>query len=256
MASDHPIGKPFTVLDVVSSTNNYAMAQVQAQMAAHGATWFAMHQHAGKGQRGKSWRAEPGQNIMQSIVIEPDFLTIDNQFLLTVAVSLACYDFFVKYAIDQVTIKWANDLYWRDRKAGGILIENILQGKEWKYAVVGIGLNINQVHFPSALPNPVSLRQITGNTFPVFEAGKELCQFIELRWQQLKQGMEVMLLEEYNRHLYKLNEQVQLKMDGANINARVTGVNKQGQLLIYTGEQTAINFGTVEWILGQESNSI
>ncbi len=254
MASDHPIGKPFTVLDVVSSTNNYAMAQVQAQMAAHGATWFAMYQSEGKGQRGKSWRAEPGQNIMQSIIIEPDFLKIDNQFLLTVVVSLACYDFFVKYAIDQVTIKWANDIYWRDRKAGGILIENILQGKEWKYAVVGIGFNINQAHFPKELPNPVSLRQITGNVIPVTEAGKELCQFIEKRWQQLKLGMEEQLLEEYNSHLFKLNEQVQLKMNGAIIKARVTGVNKQGQLLIYTGEQMAINFGAVEWVLDHESN--
>ena len=90
--------------------------------------------------------------------------------------SLPAYDFFNFYAIDETSIKWPNDIYWRDRKAGGILIENILQGKKWKFAIVGIGININQTLFPASLPNPVSLKQITGKTFNVVELGKRALQ--------------------------------------------------------------------------------
>ena len=249
MLSENPIGKPFTILSEVSSTNNYAMQQVQAHLAAHGAAWFALHQKAGKGQRGKGWKDEPGKNILLSFIIEPNTISIDNQFLLTVVVSLGCFDFMTKYAIDQTSIKWPNDIYWRDRKAGGILIENVIQGKDWKYSIVGIGININQTFFSPDLPNPVSLKQITGKTFEATELGVELCSFIEKRWQQLQnKNQQPTLLREYESYLYKLDEKVTFKIGEAIVEAKVMGVNESGQLLIDTGEVTPVNFGTVEWM--------
>ena len=159
----------FVILDVVHSTNNYAMENVHARMAKHGKAYFSTNQIAGKGQRGKVWEAEKGQNIALSIVLEPSMLSIVQQFRLSTVVSLACFNFLSKYAGEETSIKWPNDIYWRDRKAGGVLIENILQGKDWKYSVVGIGININQTIFDPALPNPVSLKQITGKTFDPVE---------------------------------------------------------------------------------------
>ena len=125
MRCGNPIGEPFIELSEVDSSNNYAMQQVQAQMAAHGFTCFAHFQKAGKGQRGKEWITERGQNILMSCVVEPSFLSIDNQFILNAAVALACFDLFNLYAIDKTSIKWPNDIYWEDRKAGGILVENV-----------------------------------------------------------------------------------------------------------------------------------
>jgi BirA family transcriptional regulator, biotin operon repressor / biotin---[acetyl-CoA-carboxylase] ligase len=247
---ENVIGEPFTELSEVDSSNNYAMAKAQAHLAAHGSTWFAWYQKAGKGQRGKNWNAERGQNIMMSCVVEPGLLSIDNQFILSVMVALACHDFFSTYAGDETKIKWPNDIYWRDRKAGGILIENILKGKEWKFAIIGIGININQTLFLPNLPNPVSLKQITGKTFNVIDLAKQLCTLLEKRWQQLKTKPRSELMSEYSSLLYKRDRQVTFKKDNAFFEAKVTGVSDKGNLLIDTGVETEIPFGAVEWIIG------
>ena len=111
---------------------------------------------------------------------------------------MAVLTFFTKYAGDRTRIKWPNDIYWKDRKAGGILIENVLQGGKWKYSIVGIGININQILFPANILNPVSLAQITGKTFEVIALAKELCSHLEKRWQQLLKMTHRTCLNEYN----------------------------------------------------------
>jgi BirA family biotin operon repressor/biotin-[acetyl-CoA-carboxylase] ligase len=246
---DNPIGEPFFELSEVDSSNNYAMQRVQAHLAGHGATWFAHYQNAGKGQRGKQWNAEPGQNIMMSCVLEPNTLSIDNQFVLNAAVALGCFDFFNKYAIDNTSIKWPNDIYWGDRKAGGILIENVLNGENWRFSVVGIGLNINQTLFPKTLRNPVSLKQITGKTFNVIALAKELCGNLDSRWKQLLVTPFEKLLAEYSSHLYKINEPAFFKKENAVFNAIVKGVNKKGELLIETDSESTVALNSVEWVL-------
>ena len=132
------IGNPFTELSTVDSTNIYAMEQIQANLAVHGAAFFAREQTAGKGQRGKHWEAVPGENILLSVVLNTQFLVITQQFHLSVMVALACYDFLELYITDELSIKWPNDLYWRDRKTAGILIETSLSGNKWPWAVAGI----------------------------------------------------------------------------------------------------------------------
>jgi len=177
------LGETLSFLPRVDSTNNYAMAQIRAGLAKHGNGYFAAEQTAGKGQRGKGWQAEPGANIILSLVLQPHWLQVSRQFHLSAAVALGCYDFFHSLAGDDTSLKWPNDIYWRDRKAGGILIENLLSGNSWQFSVAGIGLNINQTHFPDALANPVSLRQITGREWDVPHLIKELCRCLQLRYQ-------------------------------------------------------------------------
>jgi BirA family biotin operon repressor/biotin-[acetyl-CoA-carboxylase] ligase len=244
---ENPIGEPFTELSEVDSSNNYAMRQVQARMAGHGATWFAWHQKEGRGQRGKAWNADPGQNIILTTIAEPVSILIENQFILNVIVALACSDFFGKYA-GETKIKWPNDIYWKDRKAGGILIENLLRGTVWKFSVIGIGININQTLFPGDLPNPVSLTQITGKTYNVIELAKQLCSCIEDRWQKSKVNLPE-LLKEYSSRLYKLGEKVAFKKEDVFFDGVVTGVNRKGELLINTGEEKAVPFISVEWLI-------
>lgn len=248
MRCENPIGHPFFELGEVDSSNNYAMRQMQAHLAVHGFTWFAHYQNAGKGQRGKQWNAEPGQNIMMSCVIEPSTLSIDNQFILNGAVALACHDLIKKYAIEKTSIKWPNDIYWGDRKAGGILIENVLNGDHWKYSIVGIGININQTLFPETLKNAVSLKQITGKTFDVIELARELCNLLETRWQQVLNCLETYLLNEYCEHLYKLNEEVVFKDTATLFTATVKGVDYKGKLLLET-DGIIKPYTTIEWLI-------
>ena len=249
MRCDRPIGQPFFELSEVDSSNNYAMRMIQAHLAEHGTTWFAHYQNAGKGQRGKQWNAAAGQNIMMSCVLKTNTLSIDNQFTLNIAIALACYDLFNKYAVEKTFIKWPNDIYWKDRKAGGILIENILKGEMWKFAVVGMGININQTLFHNDIKRPVSLKQITGKTFDIILLAKELCECLEIRWRQLLSGSNNEMLEEYNSHLFKRNEHVAFKKDNATFTATVVGVNKKGELIIKTNEYITIAHGSVEWII-------
>lgn len=242
------IGNPFTELTVVESTNIYAMDRLQANLAAHGAAFFAHHQTAGKGQRGKSWLDETGNNIALSVIMDCSFLSPANQFPLSVVVALACYDVFNKYAAGETFIKWPNDIYWRDRKAGGILIENIIRGNKWEGAVVGIGMNVNQVVFPASLKNPVSLKQVTGKDLDTVAVAKEICDRLELRYQQLKNGGMEDLLTYYNNYLYKRGEQVRLKMDDDVFDCTVNAVSAEGKLNVVGGIKNNFRFGEVEWV--------
>jgi BirA family biotin operon repressor/biotin-[acetyl-CoA-carboxylase] ligase len=235
------IGNPFIILETVDSTNNYAMQKIQSGQAPHGTTWFAREQTSGKGQRGRSWLTAPNLNIMLSAVIQPS-LPGSQQFVLSAAVALACYDFYKNYAAGDVSIKWPNDLYWRDRKAGGILIENVFRGQDWSYAVVGIGININQVQFDPALPNPVSLKQITGKDFDAVELGRELCSCLERRYRQLPGG----ILEEYQQVLYKLNQPVTLKKGNVVFETTIRGVSAGGRLITKDSIEREFEFGEVE----------
>jgi BirA family transcriptional regulator, biotin operon repressor / biotin---[acetyl-CoA-carboxylase] ligase len=243
------IGTPFIQLNQVDSTNNYAMGQVQAHLAEHGSTYFAWHQSGGKGQRGKSWKTSAGLNLTMSVVVNPAPLTINNQFYLSMVAALACADFVEKQVLHDVSIKWPNDIYWKDRKAGGILIENVINAKAWKYAIIGMGINVNQVVFEGNIPNPVSIKQVTGKTFELLPLANSLCLFLEKRWEQLMANDYAGILNQYNDMLYKAGEIVHFKMDNAIFDARVIRVNEMGELLVDTGSVTALPFGSVQWII-------
>lgn len=242
-------GSSFVILKQVDSTNNYAMAKVHAGMAKHGNAWFCSQQTEGKGQRGKVWQTGEEQNIALSVILKPKLLNISYPFQLSVAVALASFDFFSSYAGDETHIKWPNDIYWRDRKAGGVLIENKFSGQDWKWAVVGIGVNINQTQFDNALMNPVSLMQITGKSFDPAQLAKELHQLILKRANELLTKSYEMMLEEYNRHLYKIHQSVRLKKDNMVFETEVRGVSPQGQLLTADAMERHFEFGEVEWVI-------
>jgi BirA family biotin operon repressor/biotin-[acetyl-CoA-carboxylase] ligase len=243
-------GSSFIILKQVDSTNNYAMAKVHAGLAKHGDGWYSSHQTEGKGQRGKAWLSGKGQNIALSVVLMPKLLNIIHPFQLSTVISLACFDFYSKYAGDETCIKWPNDIYWRDRKAGGVLIENKFIGNTWKCSVVGIGININQTEFDEILINPVSLRQITGKKFDPAILALELHHFILGRANELLTKPFETILAVYNQHLYKLQKPVRLKRNNMVFETVIRGVSAQGQLLTSDAIEKKFDFGEVEWIIG------
>ncbi|MFI5152097.1 MAG: biotin--[acetyl-CoA-carboxylase] ligase [Chitinophagales bacterium] len=243
------IGSPFIELASVDSTNNYAMARVHEGLAFHGSAFFAHEQTLGKGQRGKSWSSGPNENIILSIVLEPGFLQLSEQFMLNSAIALACHDFLKLFVKDEIFIKWPNDLYWSDRKAGGILIESICKGKEWLFAIAGIGININQEKFSSDIPNPVSLRQITGKSFVPADMARILCDCLEKIYTELKGKNNSKLLARYNAVLYKRNQIAQLKHAGELIQTKILEVNAQGQLLTVDQLSRRFDLSEVQWLI-------
>jgi BirA family transcriptional regulator, biotin operon repressor / biotin---[acetyl-CoA-carboxylase] ligase len=239
----------FRILDTVDSTNNYAMEKVHAGLASHGMAWFAQEQTAGKGQRGKTWKTEPGKNIAMSLVLEPRQLNARQQFYLSAAVALACFDLFSEYAGDETRIKWPNDLFWRDRKAGGVLIENVFHGKEWKWAVAGVGININQVKFDRNIKNPVSLKQITGKEFDPVMLAKELYVSLMRTIDGLDAASEKKLMEDYNERLFKRDEKIMLKKGNERFETVIKGVNDEGKLVTADTTERQFDFGEVEWLI-------
>ena len=174
------IGAPLIELPSIDSTNIYAMEQIKAGKAISGSCYNTPFQTHGKGQHGRVWESEKGQNLLCSYVLELKSLNPsknwgpEDQKGLSAAVAIGAKAFFGAHAGDETLIKLPNDIYWRDRKAGGILIENSLRGAEWTWTVIGIGFNINQTSFSPDAPNPVSLRQITGRQWEIARLQTEL----------------------------------------------------------------------------------
>ena len=225
------------------------MNEARLGQTSDGAAYFALDQYQGKGQRDKTWNSKPGENIILSVVKDCSGLHLNNQFQLSVAVTLACFDFFSAYAGDETRIKWPNDIYWRDRKAGGILIENMVKSDRWSKAIIGMGININQTAFDTIEGKPVSLKQITGKSFDPISLAKELCQHLENRFLVLENKPFDQLLSAYNDQLYKKDELVPFKRNNILFQAKVNGVDKDGHLLIMHGVEERIRFGEITWLL-------
>jgi BirA family biotin operon repressor/biotin-[acetyl-CoA-carboxylase] ligase len=245
-----PIGHSFQVFDNISSTNMYAMNAIREGLADHGCAYFALHQSEGKGQRGKSWWSAKGENIQLSIVLQTQWLAPSQRFRLSAAMALGCIDWLKTKAEGAWKIKWPNDLYWNDRKAGGILIESILHANKWPWAVAGFGININSKTFNPVLPNPISLTNITGLTYEPVEMAKELCSFLEQRWQQLKTGQWPVLLLEYNHCLFGRNSFQKLRYNNTLAQYLIREVDEAGNLVAGSLGEYRFSHGDVIWDLG------
>ena len=271
---------PIIELQSIDSTNNYARGQIDNGSARHGMTILAQEQAAGKGQRGRQWLSEKGSNLILTILLNPRPLKISEQFQLNVMVAVTLHSFFSKLAGPDTKIKWPNDLYWQDRKAGGVLIESIVGSHEsgvgspkvgkfesqedesfdietpnepkspvWKWAIVGIGVNINQTVFDEELKNPVSLKQITGKNFNVIDLAKELANELMKNFKQLVENGFDHFLELYDTNLYKKGQFVKLKKDNRIFEARVKAVKSNGELVIKHAVEENISFGNIEWLI-------
>jgi BirA family biotin operon repressor/biotin-[acetyl-CoA-carboxylase] ligase len=163
------------------------MDQIKQGLAESGSCYTADFQTNGKGQHGRVWESSKGQNLLCSYILELNTLdalknwTPTDQIGFSAAIALGARAFFAGFAGSETKIKKPNDIYFSDRKAGGILIENLVRGKEWTWTVIGIGMNINQNSFSSAAvnsvsSNPISLQEITNKSWDVKQMQKHLSE--------------------------------------------------------------------------------
>lgn len=224
------------------------MRELRQGLAKDGMAYFALEQAAGKGQREKHWQSNPGENLIMSMVVDCRAFSLGDQFMFSAAVALACHDLWASHAGEETCIKWPNDLFWRDRKAGGILIENSIRGNVWEYAIVGVGININQTLFPEMGRKPVSLKQVTGKTLDPIELAQLLCAGIKQRIAMLHQHSNSKLLEEYNEKLYLKGQKAGLRASGQSFEARIGKVDASGRLSVFNNVEQSFGSGELEWI--------
>lgn len=168
-------------LQQTTSTNWYIDTLDNNKPLPEGTVVTTHTQSAGRGQRGNSWEAAPGENLTFSYLLRPQFIAPQKQFILSQAAALAVVDVLSRYS-DGFSVKWPNDIYHNNDKIAGILIENNITAHYISRSIIGIGLNINQQHFISNAPNPISLAQITGETYNTDDILTEILQATAMRY--------------------------------------------------------------------------
>lgn len=237
---------PMCILDIVDSTNNYAMRLIDADKAEAGLTILARTQTAGKGQRGKSWNGALDESLLMSITLKPGW-DLQHQARFLAAVATAICKEVQKLAVGHaVRIKWPNDIMIGDKKAAGILIENVVRGQDWQWAVVGIGLNVGQEAFEDHLPHATSLRIATQEVFKVETVAERFRQSIMDEFSV----MNGHIIEAYNCLLYKYNEVQIFRQNQDVLQGTIRGMSEQGQLIVSLpdGSLQQYTHGTVEWV--------
>ena len=235
-------------IDETTSTNDEARKPEYR----HGDVVWAERQTAGRGQRGHTWTSPEGENLTFSLVLEPQFLPVAEQFLLSEAVTLALTDTFASFGIG-TRIKWTNDIYAGDRKLVGILIEHRYCGSRLGRTIVGIGINVNQTRFDPTLPNPVSMALCTGRTFAREAVLERFADCCTARYAQLERGERSRLQEEYRTRMYRLGETHPFRLpDGTLLRAAIQGVRPSGELILLhdDGSRHEYFFREVEFVIG------
>jgi BirA family transcriptional regulator, biotin operon repressor / biotin---[acetyl-CoA-carboxylase] ligase len=228
------IGSEIKRLKEVGSTNSYLMDWLSREKPAVGTVVMAEFQSAGRGTDGSKWESEPGRNLTFSFVLYPSFLAPEAQFYLNKVISLGLSDLVreVLPGRDDIRIKWPNDIYIGDEKVAGTLIQNGIKGSEFDFSVIGIGLNVNQESFQGGAANPVSLQTVSHFTFDLENLLRQTLTKLEYRYDQLILGGQKEIDHEYLDRLYRINQLAGYFYNGKSIQAKITGVNRYGQLIL------------------------
>lgn len=222
------IGQQLYFLPVCDSTNSEAHQLLNKNKATEGCTVITSEQTNGRGQRGNTWVAEPGKNITLSVVLSPNFLAVRQQFYLNMAVSLAVLDLIREQGAEDTQLKWPNDLYFKDKKIAGILIENSINSQTLQHSIVGIGLNVNQQNF--SLTTATSLATILGRELSLEPLIARLLENLEKRYLELRSGKFAKLKYEYLQVLYRYQEEHSFIVNGQQVAGVIVGVDEDGRL--------------------------
>ena len=235
-------------LECIDSTNNYAMQLINDDKAQAGLTIVAKSQGNGRGQRGRVWVDEPGQSLLMSIIVTPK-QAIWEQFVFSASVAVAIANVLQNFAPGhKVRIKWPNDIIVHDKKAGGILIENVLRGSRWTHSIVGLGLNVHQQNFPDILPHATSLKAATGVDFDTAQLRDRLREHILAA--VLYPVSTARIMQAYNELLYKKGELQKFSDFNGSWMATVLHTRTDGSLEVKPENSESVLFfhhGQVKW---------
>lgn len=236
------------ILEEAASTNTELRGMVDAE---HGTIVAARRQTAGRGQRGNTWESAAGENLTFSLLVRPKTIPPSKQMAISRAVSLAIVRWLDRYLKEEVAIKWPNDIYVGDKKICGILIEHVLTSGRIDRTIIGVGININQTEFLSDAPNPVSLSQLTGKSYPIDsmleEVGAEILKHVEA---EDKAGGEL-TESDYMLRLWRREGFYRYRDAGGEFMARIARVAGDGMLTLERedGKQLTYAFKEVAAIL-------
>ena len=250
------IGKVYYRFDELPSTNDWATELLAKSTPPEGLAVRADTQTAGRGQFGSQWISPPRQNLLTSIILYPNWLPVQQQFYLSMAVALGLHDTVRSLLPPTVphlplALKWPNDLYFGNKKAAGILIQNSISGAALQSSVIGIGLNVNQISFDPALPNPTSMAVAFGMPFDLENVMETMFDCLEHRYLQLKSGHKSVVKTDYENALFRRGEVSAFKRlaDHTTFQGIIRGVTDNGflQLEMPEGDLVAFNLKEISF---------
>jgi BirA family biotin operon repressor/biotin-[acetyl-CoA-carboxylase] ligase len=252
MSNNLFVGKVYHRFPELPSTNDLAAELLSKSRPPEGTVVRADNQTAGHGQFGSKWLSAAGQNLLVSVILYPSWLAVERQFELSMTAALALHDTArALYPDGRWSVKWPNDLYEGDRKVAGILIKNSLSSGQIQNSIVGIGLNINQINFDPALPNPASLALVSGKNYDTDIAALKLFESLEKRYLQLKSGSGSAVRAGYEQVLYRKDilSVFERLPGGSRFSGTIRGVGQAGMLLVETAAVESFDLKQIRIII-------
>lgn len=243
------IGNVLNHINQCDSTNLYVKDILTKSKPLEGSVFYTDNQTAGRGQFGNLWQSEQGQNLTFSIVIYPKFLNVDMQFYLSKIVCIAIVDALNNLTNMPIAIKWPNDIYYKNKKLGGILIENQLSNNQISNSIIGVGINVNQEDF-AGLPNATSLYNIVKYLFNKKKVLEIILENLDAQYIKLLSKLFDKIDEDYHNRLLNYQENFNFIEKKQEKIGFLSKVNNSGQLeVLIDGNIKKYSFKEIEWVL-------
>lgn len=231
------IGSAIRYFPTIPSTNDYLLT---LDGATDGLVVVTDLQTSGRGRGANKWAAAAGENLLFSIVVYLD-TAAPTLALLPVLSALGVCEALDQVGVGGVMTKWPNDIVADDKKLCGILIESRVQGNRAR-TVAGIGLNVNQIHFPSELmTTATSLARLSGTSFDRQIVLGRILDSVDRVIFHLDPSLAI---ERYTSRCATIGERVAFRVAGLQRTGRATGIDEQGRLLIEERGSTTAFFGS------------
>lgn len=218
-------------LEQIDSTNAY-LQRKQSECDIRNWVVSVDEQTAGKGMGTNNWESEVGKNLTFSLALGMDFLPAGRQFLLSEAVPLGIVEVLDKILpAEKLSIKWPNDIYYENRKLGGILINSTIKAGKMDISIIGVGLNVNQMQFQDWPTHPVSLQQITGKEYDLQPLLEQVVESIYNKVEVLKTH-STDIEQEYLKRLFRYRTWADYEKEGKVMRLFMKGIDAFGRLLL------------------------
>ena len=233
-------------LNATDSTNTYLAALVKKSVPQDELIVVTNHQEKGRGQRDAIWQSQPSKSLIFSVFKRIDAMLPQQQFLISMIVSITIANYLQAFMTTAIQIKWPNDIMAGGKKCGGILIENQLRGNAIKSTIIGVGLNINEAHFNN-LPHATSLHLVSGKMYDLDSLLKGITSEIFKTLNFLDVNALSEIHQSYEKLLFKKGVLSSFRLpDGTKFLGTINGVDPSGQLKIDLPDGRFIKFWNKE----------
>jgi BirA family biotin operon repressor/biotin-[acetyl-CoA-carboxylase] ligase len=233
-------------LSAIGSTNTFLREISSAEPIEDYTVVLAQHQTQGRGQMGTDWLVQDGKNLTFSVFKDVSSISLDDNFYISIVVSISVISVLKELKIPKTYIKWPNDILAGNKKVCGVLIENVIKNNDLSASIIGIGLNVNQTEFDH-LPNASSLLRIVGKPFSIEGILDQIIKALQYNFKRLQNNDLVSLKKDYEDQLFRKNKPSTFRDLNDNLfSGYIRGVSNNGKLKVLLEDEMLKEFDLKE----------